>query len=126
MFKNDRFETRTKIVATLGPASWNDPMLSNLIEAGVDVCRINCSHADHESIRKQVARVRRAASKLGRPVAILQDLQGPKIRIGKVDVPIELAVGDVLTVVMDSHFVQQGNRVGTTYPEMAGELDESV
>ncbi len=124
MFKNDRFETRTKIVATLGPASWDDPMLSNLIEAGVDVCRINCSHADHESIRRQVARVRRAASKLGRPVAILQDLQGPKIRISKVDVPIDLAVGDVLTVVMDDHYVQQGNRVGTTYPEMS--LDVKV
>ena len=77
-------QTRTKIVATLGPASWDEPMLTNLLQAGVDVCRINCSHADHESIRRQVSRVRRAAMKLAQPVGILLDLQGPKIRTSKV------------------------------------------
>jgi pyruvate kinase len=117
-----RSETRTKIVATLGPASWDEPMLSNLLEAGVDVARINCSHADHESIRRQVARVRRAAGRMGRPVAILLDLQGPKIRIGKVNGAIELAPGDVLTVVMSNEFQHTGNRVGTTYPEMSGDV----
>ena len=96
-----QLETRTKIVATLGPATWDEPMLSRLLAAGVDVCRINCSHADHDSIRRQVARVRRAAMKLQKPTAILVDLQGPKIRTGKVPQPLPLVSGDVLTVVMD-------------------------
>src|SRR5688572_8800574 len=101
----NRYETRTKIVATLGPASWDEPMLSRLMEAGVDVARINCSHADHESIRRQVARVRRASSRVERPVSILLDLQGPKIRIGKVPAPFDLAAGDVLTVVMSNDYL---------------------
>ena len=75
-------ETRTKIVGTLGPATWDEPILTQLLQAGVDVCRINCSHADHDSIRRQVARVRRAAFKLSKPTAILLDLQGPKVRTG--------------------------------------------
>ncbi len=112
-------ETRTKIVATLGPASWDEPMLSDLLTAGVDVCRINCSHADHDGIRKQVSRVRRAAARLDKPTAILLDLQGPKVRTGKVPQPLELAVGDLLTIVMDEHLVGEGKRVGTTYPQMA-------
>ena len=62
--------TRTKIVATLGPASWDEPMLSQLITAGVDVARINCSHTNAEGIRKQVARVRRAAAVLQKLVTL--------------------------------------------------------
>jgi pyruvate kinase len=124
---NDRpgLQTRTKIVATLGPASWDEPVLSNLVRAGVDVFRINCSHADHDSIRRQVARVRRAAMQLGHPTGILLDLQGPKIRTSKVTEPLELAVGDILTVVMiDENISVDANdkRVGTTYPEMADDV----
>ncbi len=115
-------ETRTKIVATLGPASWEPETLVELIEAGVDVCRINCSHSDHPGIRRQVARVRRAAAVAGKPTAILLDLQGPKIRTGPADKPIVLAAGDILTVVMDDQLVAKDQRVGTTYPEMAGDV----
>ena len=115
-------ETRTKIVATLGPAAWDEPTLTHLLEAGVDVARINCSHADHESIRRQVARVRRAAMRLNKPTAILLDLQGPKIRTGKVPQPLQLADGDILTVVMSPDVVGAGTRVGTTYPEMADDV----
>lgn len=117
-----QLETRTKIVATLGPATWDEPMLSRLLEAGVDVCRINCSHADHDSIRRQVARVRRAAMKLHKPTAILIDLQGPKIRTGKVPQPLVLDQGSVLTIVMDEDFVGIGHRVGTTYPQMVDDV----
>jgi len=118
-------QTRTKIVATLGPASWGEPMLTELIRSGVDVCRINCSHADHESIRRQVARVRRSAMTLGVPTGILLDLQGPKIRTSKVPEPLDLAVGDVLTVVMIDEQIsvdKDDKRVGTTYPEMAEDV----
>lgn len=118
-------QTRTKIVATLGPACWDEPQLTQIIQAGVDVCRINCSHADHESIRRQVARVRRAAARIDTPVAILLDLQGPKIRTSKVLEPVELAVGDILTVKMtDAHVTKSRTErvVGTTYPEMAHDV----
>jgi pyruvate kinase len=111
----------TKVVATLGPASWDEDNLARLVEAGLDVARINASHTDHDGIRRQVARVRRVAMRLGRPVAVLLDLQGPKIRLGKVDGALELQAGDVLTVVMDPDVIGRGHRVGTTYPEMAND-----
>jgi pyruvate kinase len=114
--------TRTRIVATLGPASWESDQLGRLIAAGVDVFRINASHADAASIRRQVARVRRAAFEAGQPIAILLDLQGPKIRTSKVSEPLDLAQGDTLTIVMDDEIVGSGRRVGTTYPEMAGDV----
>ncbi len=117
------YETKTKIVATLGPASWDEPVLSDLIRAGTDVFRINCSHADHDSIRQQASRVRHAAKQLGQPVAVLLDLQGPKVRTGPADTPIILASGDLLTVIMDSEFMATGKRVGTTYPEMAQDVN---
>jgi pyruvate kinase len=119
-------ETRTKIVATLGPATWDEPVLSELLKAGADVCRINCSHADHDSIRRQVARVRRAAMRLRKPTAILLDLQGPKVRTGKVPQPLPLNRGDTLTVVMDEDFVGEGKRVGTTYPQMVDDVTEGA
>jgi pyruvate kinase len=118
--------TRTKIIATLGPASWDEPVLTALMEAGADCFRINCSHTDHEGIRRQVARVRRAAMRRGAAIAILLDLQGPKIRLGTVDGTFELAKGDLLTVAMDPQVVGPGSgdhpRVGTTYPEMAQDV----
>ncbi len=118
-------QTRTKIVATLGPASWDEPVLSALLRAGVDVFRINCSHADHASIRRQVARVRRASMALGQPTGILLDLQGPKIRTSKVERPLVLQAGDRLTVVMiDAPVEAEGEpRVGTTYPQMADDVE---
>ncbi|MFK7929903.1 MAG: pyruvate kinase [Myxococcota bacterium] len=112
-------ETGTKIVATLGPASWDEETLAELIRGGLDVARINASHSDHAGIRRQVSRVRRVSMQLNMPVAVLLDLQGPKIRLGKVDGALDLAPNDVLTVVMDPAVVGSGLRVGTTYPEMA-------
>ena len=85
---NDTSNTRTKIIATLGPASWEVEMIEQLLLAGVDCFRINCSHADHDSIRRQVSRVRRVSSKCEQPVALLLDLQGPKIRVAKIEPPI--------------------------------------
>jgi len=115
-------ETGTKIVATIGPASWDPDTLVRLLKAGVDVCRINCSHSDHAGIRKQVARIRRASSIVGQPAAILLDLQGPKIRVGKIDGELELEKDDVLTVVMDVEYAANGKRVGTTYPALAADI----
>ncbi len=74
---------RTKIIATLGPASDSPEMIAKLVDAGVDLFRINMSHGDQETHRKTVRRVRSAAKAAGRHVAILVDLCGPKIRVGK-------------------------------------------
>ena len=74
---------RTKIIATLGPASDSAEMITRLVGAGVDLFRINMSHGDPDTHRKTVKRVRRAAKAAGRHIAILMDLCGPKIRVGK-------------------------------------------
>jgi pyruvate kinase len=74
---------RTKIIATVGPASWDDDVLARLIEAGADVLRLNFSHADRERHARTVASIRAAAERAGREVAILGDLPGPKLRIGE-------------------------------------------
>ncbi len=76
---------KTKIVCTLGPATDTEAGIRGLINAGTDVIRLNFSHGDHEGHGRSIERVRRIAADLGRPIAILQDLQGPKIRLG--DVP---------------------------------------
>ena len=75
-------ETRTKIVATLGPASGSPDMVHRLIRAGVDVFRLNFSHGDDETHAEYIANVREAAAEFDHPVAVLQDLQGPRIRTG--------------------------------------------
>lgn len=75
---------KTKIVCTLGPATDSDDGIRDLINAGTDVIRLNFSHGDHDGHGRSIERIRRIASTLGRPVAILQDLQGPKIRLGEV------------------------------------------
>ncbi len=113
---------RTKIVATLGPASREPEQILALLRAGVDVFRINCSHASAEGIREGVARIRRAATTLDRACGILLDLQGPKIRTGTLLTPLVLARGDLLTIVMDEDYVAVGNRIGTTYIGMAGDV----
>ncbi|HEX3511652.1 MAG TPA: pyruvate kinase [Solirubrobacteraceae bacterium] len=91
---------RTKIVATIGPASREPATLVRMIEAGMDVARVNYSHGTLDEHAETVQRVRDAAGRVGRPVAILQDLPGPKLRIGPLgeDV-VELTPGEMLTFV---------------------------
>ena len=90
---------RTRIVATVGPASCQPAVLEQLIHAGVDVFRLNLSHGDHDEHRVASERIRAAAAKLGEPVAVLADLCGPKIRVGKFkDGRIELHDGERVTV----------------------------
>jgi pyruvate kinase len=91
---------RTKIVATIGPASREPEVLVRMVEAGMDVARLNFSHGSAEEHAEVAERVRNAAGRAGRAVAILQDLPGPKLRIGKLrDDVVELASGDALTFV---------------------------
>jgi len=78
-----RRSRKVKILATLGPASSEEAMIRKLFEAGADIFRINMSHADHALMRLLVERIRKIESDLGRPIGILADLQGPKLRVGK-------------------------------------------
>src|SRR5271163_3329345 len=89
---------RTKIVATIGPASREPETLLRLVEAGMDVARLNYSHGTLDEHAETARRVRDAAGRAGRPVAVLQDLPGPKLRIGPLreDV-VELTPGEQLT-----------------------------
>jgi pyruvate kinase len=85
---------RTKIVATLGPATDGPGMLDQLIAAGMDCARINCSHGTHEDLRRRAMELRSAADRAGRPVTLLFDLQGPKIRLASDTVERRLEPGD--------------------------------
>jgi pyruvate kinase len=96
-------DRRTKIVCTLGPASSDETTIRRLIAAGMDVARMNFSHGSHEDHADRVQTVREAAKAEGRMVTILQDLQGPKIRVGEVRGDcVMLEKGDEVTVTTDS------------------------
>lgn len=86
---------RTKIIATLGPATESEAMLTKLMEAGVDVVRLNMAHANHEWTRTIIRRIREVSRKCGREVAIMMDIKGPEIRTGDVALPIELKAGEI-------------------------------
>src|SRR5918997_2601990 len=91
---------RTKIVATIGPASRDPETLRRLVRAGMDVARLNFSHGTVEEHAETARMVRDAANAAGRPVAVLQDLPGPKLRIGRLrDGRVELETGATLTFV---------------------------
>lgn len=98
----DLHSKHTKIVATLGPASSNEETIREMIRAGLDVARINFSHGEHETHGNVIDMVRRIAKEENTTVAILCDIQGPKIRIGTVaNEPLELEQGDKITLTLD-------------------------
>src|SRR5687768_15039044 len=93
---------RTKIVCTIGPASDSAEMIAKLIAAGMNVARVNFSHGTHEYHRTVIRRIKEVRKELNKPVAILQDLQGPKIRIGNVAAGVvELKPGAEFTLTSD-------------------------
>ncbi|WP_062017681.1 pyruvate kinase [Aureimonas sp. AU4] len=109
---------RVKILATLGPASADEGMIRKLHEAGADAFRINMSHADHDLMRELVARIRRVETAVGHPIAILADLQGPKLRVGKfADGKVDLKAGDEITL-DDNPEPGNASRVYLPHPEI--------
>ncbi|HWF51043.1 MAG TPA: pyruvate kinase [Solirubrobacteraceae bacterium] len=111
---------RTKIVATIGPASREPETLVRMIEAGMDVARLNFSHGNLELHEENAQRVRAAAAQVGRQVAILQDLPGPKLRIGAlVDDIAELKPGDRVVLVAGSTDVGNAERMSVSWPGFA-------
>ena len=112
---------RAKIVCTLGPATGTDEMVMALVEAGMDVARLNFSHGDYADHEAAYNRVRRASDATGRAVGILADLQGPKIRLGRfADGKTFWANGETVTVtVADCDGTH--DRVSTTYKQLAAD-----
>ncbi len=111
---------RTKIVCTIGPASSSPAVLRSLIAAGMNVARINFSHGTHEQHAEVIGAVRRLAKDAGRPVAILADLQGPRIRIGHIPAPIVLVEGSDIVLVPEA--VAEAGEVPVTYGELANDV----
>ena len=115
---------RAKIVATIGPATESSEQIRALIDAGMNVARINRSHGDEETHTKVFHRVRKAAEESGKAVAILVDLQGPKIRLGRfIEDQHELAEGDILTITTDD-VPGTKERVSTTFKGLPQDVSE--
>lgn len=111
---------RTKIVCTLGPSSSSPEALRSLMEAGLNVARINFSHGTHDQHAATIKRVRDLAAELKRPIAILGDLQGPRIRIGDLPQPIELVDGNDVVLVYED--LAKGDEVPVTYEGLADDV----
>jgi pyruvate kinase len=109
---------KTKIVATIGPASESPEMLERLIRAGLNVARLNFSHGDFSGHAERIARIRAAEKATGLRVAIMADLPGPKMRLGKIDPePIELAPGDPFTLTSED-VVGNAQRVSMSFARL--------
>lgn len=116
---------QTKIVATLGPSTDDAAVMDNLIDAGMDVARVNFSHGGAKQHRRRVELARECAEKKGRPVGVLSDLQGPKIRIGEFENGVvELQEDDrfILDTTLEGKTGTQ-ERVGVTYKDISGDLE---
>ncbi len=119
-----RFQKRTKIVATVGPASSHPEVLRAMFRAGMNVARLNMSHGTHETHQASLELIRQLSRETERPVAILADLQGPKIRTGKLagDAPVELHADAELVITVADCPEGTASRVGCTYAGLANDV----
>jgi len=116
---------RAKIIATLGPASSDPETIDKLMEQGVDVARLNFSHGRHEDHAQTLDRIRSASLRLHRAVAVLQDLQGPKIRTGPLkagQAGVELRTGSEVVFTTEGEVAGDERLVSTTYPHLAADV----
>jgi pyruvate kinase len=111
---------KTKIVCTLGPATEDRGILERMLQAGMDIARLNFSHGNFESHRRMVDTLKAASQKTGKRVAIMADLPGPKIRIGRLaEEPITAAPGSVLTLTTEN-IIGGADRISVNFPELPG------
>ncbi len=114
---------RAKIVCTLGPSSLTQEMLERLLTAGMDVARLNFSHGSHDQHAETIERLRAASLKVRKAVGIVGDLQGPKIRTGRVEKALELKEGSELTLTTDESVQGKENIVSTNYVHLASDVN---
>jgi pyruvate kinase len=114
---------RAKIICTIGPACNTEPVLRELMRLGMDVARLNFSHGSHPEHARNIARLRRAARQENRSICILQDLQGPKIRTGRLKghEPVPLKTGSTVTIT-PRDIAGGADLISTTFPALAQEL----
>jgi pyruvate kinase len=113
---------RTKVVCTLGPATSTPEAIRALVRGGMDLARVNMSHGAHETHERSIEAVRAASREVDRPVAILADLAGPKIRVGALATPIQLEVGAVVVVAPEAS--ARAGEIPTTYAPLAEEIQD--
>lgn len=113
---------RTKIICTVGPQTESPEMLEKLIAAGVDVLRLNMSHATHEWTRQTVERARAATTRAGRPCALMMDTQGPAIRTGDLPLPLDLKPGDVLEFTVKGARSEEEKSVDVNYDDLVRDI----
>ena len=111
-------QKRTKIVCTIGPSSHTVEMLTKLVTEGMDVCRLNFSHGTHEDHAKLIGLIREVSKATGKPLALLADLQGPKIRVGKIGDGIELVAGNEVIFTSEATSVDATKLIPVTYPNL--------
>lgn len=117
-------QKKTKIVATLGPASSSPEVMEELILNGVDVFRINFSHADYEGVKKKIKTIRNLNTKLNANVSILADLQGPKLRVGIIEEGVVLEEGDEVRFITDVPFVGNREKAYMTYKNFPNDVKQ--
>lgn len=111
-------DRRVKIVATIGPATRTAEAIQNLVEAGMNVARLNFSHGTHEDHQNSITNIRKVSEELNASVAILQDLQGPKIRVGKLkDGAMELKPGQKVKITT-ANVIGEGNTIPTDFKDL--------
>ena len=114
---------KAKIICTMGPASREEPTLGKLVAAGMDVARLNFSHGTHDDHAKALASVRRASDLAGRPIGILLDLQGPKIRTGKIGGgKAMLKTGSFVTIVNEPGLIGTADKFSCSYEGLAEDV----
>ena len=117
-------DRRTKIVCTLGPASSDPEIIDRMIGAGMNVARMNFSHGSHDDHAERIQTVREAAKKHDQTVTILQDLQGPKIRVGEMkDGSVMLSEGQQLVITPEPMEIGTSERVHIDYETLAEDAD---
>jgi pyruvate kinase len=114
---------KTKIVATLGPATESAEMIARLIEAGVDVFRLNMSHAPHDWVRRVIRDIRAAAGARRRFIGIMMDTQGPAIRTGELSVPLDLQPGQKFTLTVRGERSEEERSVDVNYANFVNDID---
>jgi len=120
---DNRAPRKTKIIATLGPATDSTEMICRLIEAGVNIVRLNMSHAPHDWVRRVVQDVRQSAKARQRFIGIMMDTQGPAIRTGELRVPLDLQPGETFTLTVRGEQSEEERSVDVNYENFVNDIN---
>src|SRR6516225_6128898 len=115
---------KTKIIATLGPATDSAEMIGRMIDAGVNIVRLNMSHAPHDWVRHVVKDIRASATKREKFIGIMMDTQGPAIRTGELSVPLDLQPGQKFTLTVRGEKSEEVRSVDVNYENFVNDIND--